>query len=239
MFLLLCVGIAAAGRLDNTYLPPSNARTAGGNGNFLGTPSSQYGAPNGGFDNVAPAPEQQYGAPVASARRPSFPSRNGNGISSSYGAPSRSAGPAPVYGPPSDGHYNGGRAGSSPFARANILRFNNENNGDGSYRFDFETENKISQQEEGQLKNAGPEGEVTVVQGSYSYEGDDGQTYTVNYIADENGFQPSGDHIHREIQMAAADAARNAQSEGGYPDRNQYSSNQYTQATNGQNGYRY
>lgn len=33
------------------------------------------------------------------------------------------------------------------------------------------------------------------VQGSYSYTGDDGKLYTVVYTADENGFQPRGDHL--------------------------------------------
>ncbi|XP_033149319.1 larval cuticle protein 65Ag1 [Drosophila busckii] len=47
----------------------------------------------------------------------------------------------------------------------------------------------------GQLKNAGTEHESYEHHGSYSYVGDDGQTYTVTYTADENGFQPSGAHL--------------------------------------------
>lgn len=33
------------------------------------------------------------------------------------------------------------------------------------------------------------------MQGSYSYKGDDGRTYTINYRADENGFHAEGDHL--------------------------------------------
>jgi len=58
-----------------------------------------------------------------------------------------------------------------------------------------ETSDGKRHQEEGELKNAGTENEAMVVRGSYSYVGDDGQTYTVNYIADENGFQPEGAHL--------------------------------------------
>ncbi|RZC39559.1 Chitin bind 4 domain containing protein, partial [Asbolus verrucosus] len=68
----------------------------------------------------------------------------------------------------------------------------------------YETENRISQQESGQLRNTGTDHEANVVQGTYSYAGPDGVTYTVNYIADENGFRASGDHLPTPPPVPAA-----------------------------------
>lgn len=59
----------------------------------------------------------------------------------------------------------------------------------------YETSNGISQQEQGQLQNAGSENESISVRGQFSYTGADGVVYTVTYIADENGFQPQGAHL--------------------------------------------
>lgn len=40
------------------------------------------------------------------------------------------------------------------------------------------------------------EGKQTfAVYGSYSYIGKDGVTYSVSYKANDNGFQPTGDHL--------------------------------------------
>lgn len=111
------------------------------------------------------------------------------------------------------------------------VRFNN------NFSNSFETENKIKQSEQGQLKNAGSEQEAMEVHGSYSYVAPDGQTITVNYVADENGFQPVGDHlptpppipeaILRSLEInAAAEASGN----------NDYSSQQ---SANNQGGYKY
>lgn len=63
-----------------------------------------------------------------------------------------------------------------------------------------ETSDGKSHQEEGQLKDVGTDHEAIVVRGSYTYVGDDGQTYTINYLADENGFQPEGAHLPRAVQ---------------------------------------
>lgn len=63
------------------------------------------------------------------------------------------------------------------------------------YIYRVETSNGITQQEQGQLNNAGTENEAISVRGSFSYVGPDGQQYTVTYIADENGFQPQGAHL--------------------------------------------
>ncbi|CAG9560420.1 unnamed protein product [Danaus chrysippus] len=72
-----------------------------------------------------------------------------------------------------------------------ILRYDNENDGLGSYKFGFELSDQTKREEEGELKNAGSENESIAVKGSYSWVDKDGQVYTVNYVADENGFQPT------------------------------------------------
>ncbi|XP_032510813.2 endocuticle structural glycoprotein SgAbd-5-like [Danaus plexippus] len=72
-----------------------------------------------------------------------------------------------------------------------ILRYDNENDGLGSYKFGFELSDQTKREEQGELKNAGSENEFIAVKGSYSWVDQDGQLYTVNYVADENGFQPT------------------------------------------------
>ncbi|KNC33942.1 Larval cuticle protein 8 [Lucilia cuprina] len=67
--------------------------------------------------------------------------------------------------------------------------------GPESYQYAYETSDGNKAEEQGQLKNVGTEEEAIVVKGSYSFVADDGQTYTVNYVADENGFQPQGAHL--------------------------------------------
>ncbi|XP_023172403.1 larval cuticle protein 65Ag1 [Drosophila hydei] len=65
----------------------------------------------------------------------------------------------------------------------------------GGYKFGWETSDGQKHDEEGTLNNAGSENESIAVRGSYSFTADDGQVYTVNYVADENGFQPEGAHL--------------------------------------------
>lgn len=51
-------------------------------------------------------------------------------------------------------------------------------------------------QEHGYIKNAGvKDAEIKVAEGYFSYPGPDGHPISVSYIADENGFQPIGDHL--------------------------------------------
>lgn len=66
----------------------------------------------------------------------------------------------------------------------------------------WETGNNIIAQEEGYIKDLGPDPDAAgqnlnaqVQQGSYTYTSPEGQVITVNYIADEKGFHPSGDHL--------------------------------------------
>ncbi len=42
---------------------------------------------------------------------------------------------------------------------------------------------------------ADPENSGTVSKGSYSYTAPDGAKISVNWVADENGFQPTGKHL--------------------------------------------
>lgn len=59
----------------------------------------------------------------------------------------------------------------------------------------YETSDGVSRTEEAEVKNAGTENEILVVRGTISWYAPDGQQYTITFIADENGFQPQGDHL--------------------------------------------
>ncbi|KAK9869772.1 hypothetical protein WA026_003504 [Henosepilachna vigintioctopunctata] len=77
-----------------------------------------------------------------------------------------------------------------------IIKYVNEGVGpDGSYQWSFETGNGIQAEEQGQLKDAGTDKEALQVQGSAKWTSDDGTPIQLTYIADENGFQPQGDHL--------------------------------------------
>ncbi|KAI4465724.1 cuticle protein [Holotrichia oblita] len=69
----------------------------------------------------------------------------------------------------------------------------------------YETGNGIAAEEQGFLKNAGqPDDEIQVAQGQFHYTDPDGQLIQLSYIADENGFQPQGDHIPTPPPIPAA-----------------------------------
>lgn len=80
---------------------------------------------------------------------------------------------------------------------AQIVRYENEHKGIDGYNVAYETSNGIKNQEQAELRSFGDDISAIIVRGSYSYTGADGQTYTVNYVADENGFQPEAAHIPR------------------------------------------
>lgn len=63
------------------------------------------------------------------------------------------------------------------------------------FNYSFKTSDGTAAEASGHVENVGSEHESLAVKGSFSFVADDGKTYTVNYIADENGFQPHGDHL--------------------------------------------
>lgn len=63
------------------------------------------------------------------------------------------------------------------------------------YKFAYETSDGVAREESAQLKNIAPDVDALQVQGTVSWTAPDGQKFTVRYVADENGFQPQGDHL--------------------------------------------
>lgn len=62
--------------------------------------------------------------------------------------------------------------------------------------YSYETSDGVSRSEQAELKtidNDSPP--FLAVRGTITWTAADGQQYTLNYIADENGFQPEGDHL--------------------------------------------
>jgi hypothetical protein len=63
------------------------------------------------------------------------------------------------------------------------------------YSYKYNTDTGIQAQEDGHLNNKGTDQEGLEARGSYSYTDNDGNTFQVSYIANENGFQPEGAHL--------------------------------------------
>lgn len=175
------LGVCAAGRLDNAYLPPrgnsGSGNFGGGSGNFGGG-SGNFGGGSGNFGGSGGG--GSYGG---SSGGGGFGGGAGNG---GYGGSSGSGG---FGGSGFGGGQGGGNYKSNPAdANAQILRLNNENKGD-SFHYDFETSNGIRADASGVATNG------VQSQGSFGYKGDDGQDYSITYTADENGYQPRGAHL--------------------------------------------
>ncbi|KAJ6633501.1 Endocuticle structural glycoprotein SgAbd-2 [Pseudolycoriella hygida] len=83
-----------------------------------------------------------------------------------------------------------------------ILKYDSKLNHDGSYQYAYETGNGIQAAEQGYVKNAGQkDNEIQVAEGYFQYTGDDGIPISLKYVADENGFQPQGDHLPTPVPL--------------------------------------
>ncbi|XP_069674211.1 endocuticle structural glycoprotein SgAbd-1-like [Periplaneta americana] len=76
-----------------------------------------------------------------------------------------------------------------------IISQETEVNGDGSFKYSYESGDGTRVQESGALKALGPKEEGEAVQGSFSFVAPDGTSYSVVYTADENGFVPQAPHL--------------------------------------------
>jgi len=222
-FVILSVLVAGAfsARLDNTYIPPASAQSAGGFN--LDTPKiaqastaqQTYAAPAGGHNQFQPQqPGLNHGTFTSVSRGGGYQSvQAGSGSYSGsrqhqypqqpqapqqqqYQQPQ--AAPQASYPAPQQQQYSGygNQASTTPIP---ILKYENEPHmGDGRYRFSYLTGNGIMAQEEGYLNNPQaqyPDYPEQVAIGSYSYTAPDGQQISVSYKADANGFQPEGAHL--------------------------------------------
>ncbi|XP_031616777.1 cuticle protein AMP1A-like [Contarinia nasturtii] len=86
--------------------------------------------------------------------------------------------------------YHNGPVQSGPDASAQVLRSDSTVNTD-SFQYAYETSNGIQGQEQGQLKQIGPESAI-VSQGQFGWTAPDGTPVQLSFVADENGYQPTG-----------------------------------------------
>ncbi|XP_063366564.1 pupal cuticle protein 36a-like [Cydia amplana] len=248
------LGVCAAGRLDNTYLPPGSGGSGfgqggsgfgqGGAGGF-GHAAAGAGGHAGGFGQRGSAGFGQGGAGgFGGASHGGF----GQGGAGHGGFGQAGAG-AGGFGQTQHGGnlYNSGgyqqsysQQSSRPQdAGAQILRSNSEVTAEG-FSYDFETSNGIRADAQGVATNG------VQSQGSFGYKGDDGQDYSITYTADENGYRPQGAHlptpppipeeILKSLEQNARDEAAGISDDGAYHGEDAgsgsgsgYSGNQYQQ----------
>ena len=162
-------------QLNNNYLPPVGAGQAGG-GPGLKAPNAPGGGGGGGGRGGGGGNNALGGT---GGRPASF--GGGGGASRAPAPPSSPAAPA------------------GPIIE--IISYESVNNGDGSYKFSYESANGIKAEETGDVKNKGSDNAIQTVQGSYSYTSPEGQLIEITYVADENGFQAQGDSLPTPVPL--------------------------------------
>ncbi|XP_076664799.1 flexible cuticle protein 12-like [Andrena cerasifolii] len=71
-----------------------------------------------------------------------------------------------------------------------------DNVGLDGYNYGFQLSDGQTKEESAQLVQGGTDGNFLKVRGSFSFvDPVTNVAYTVNYVADENGFQPQGEHL--------------------------------------------
>lgn len=79
---------------------------------------------------------------------------------------------------------------------AETIKFESDMDAEGNYNYAFETSNGITAQEKG----TGGQ----YAKGGYAYYSPEGELIQMSYVADENGFQPSGSHLPTPPPIPAA-----------------------------------
>lgn len=184
------LGLCAADRLDNKYLPPRGNAGAGYGGSGFGG-----GAGGAGFKSAGGFGSSGFGGSGSGfggsgsgfGGSGSGFSGSGSGFGGTQHAGNIYNAAPQQYSGGAGGQYAGGRSNSAD-AGAQILRQNSEVTAEG-FSYDFETSNGIRADASGVATNG------VQSQGSFGYKGDDGQDYSITYTADENGFQPQGAHL--------------------------------------------
>ncbi|KAK3916315.1 Endocuticle structural glycoprotein SgAbd-9 [Frankliniella fusca] len=74
---------------------------------------------------------------------------------------------------------------------------------DGSYRWSYQSADGSAQEATGTVTNPGSPAQSLSVQGSYQYQSPEGPVQ-VAYVADDYGYQPTGNVVHPAIQRAVA-----------------------------------
>jgi len=78
---------------------------------------------------------------------------------------------------------------------ANTIRSNFDLSPEGTYQYDYQTDNGIAAEQSGYPRPIGGNEIAETVQGRFSWTSPEGQVVSIGYVADENGYRPVGDAI--------------------------------------------
>ena len=85
---------------------------------------------------------------------------------------------------------------AAPQQQARIISQRFDMDQQGNYEYAFQQDDGTAAEQVGRVQpGSQPETGSLSQQGSFTYVGDDGVTYTVAYLADERGFQPQAAHL--------------------------------------------